>query len=133
MIGSLNSPTSGNVLSEGKNIAQSGLGNHRKEHVSFIFQIYNLIDYMTPLENVRLIIKQPAYPFLGRLGLTKEETRCKVLRRSGGQQQRVAIARVLASKAPVILTDEPTGNWTRIPPRILQRSLNQAPINKENV
>ena len=66
--------------------------------------------YMTPQENVRLTAKQPALPFLERLGLSKDEAKRNVLKLSGGQQQRVAIARALASKAPIILADEPTGN-----------------------
>ena len=110
LLGGLDSPTSGSILFEGKDIAQSGLAGHRKKNVSFIFQSYNLIDYMTPQENVQLISKKPAFPFLERLGLTKEEIRRNVLKLSGGQQQRVAIARALASEAPVILADEPTGN-----------------------
>ena len=110
LLGGLDSPTSGAILFEGKDVAQTGLAGHRKKNVSFIFQSYNLIDYMTPQENVRLISKKPAFPFLERLGLTKEEARRNVLKLSGGQQQRVAIARALASEAPVILADEPTGN-----------------------
>lgn len=110
LMGGLDSPTSGNILFEGKDITQAGLANHRKKNVSFIFQSYNLIDYMTSQENVRLISKQPALPFLERLGLTEEETKRNVLKLSGGQQQRVAIARALASEAPIILADEPTGN-----------------------
>lgn len=106
LLGGLDSPTSGAILFEGKDVAQTGLAGHRKKNVSFIFQSYNLIDYMTPQENVRLISKKPAFPFLERLGLTKEETRRNVLKLSGGQQQRVAIARALASEAPVILADE---------------------------
>ena len=54
LLGGLDSPTSGNILFEGKDIAQAGLAGHRKKKVSFIFQSYNLIDYMTPQENVRL-------------------------------------------------------------------------------
>ena len=110
LLGGLDSPTSGNILFEGKDVAQAGLAAHRKKDVSFIFQSYNLIDYMTPQENVRLISKKQALPFLERLGLTKEEIKRNVLKLSGGQQQRVAIARALASEAPVILADEPTGN-----------------------
>ena len=77
---------------------------------AFIFQAYNLIDYLTPTENVSLTSKLPPLPILERLGLTKEEAKRNVLKLSGGQQQRVAIARALASEAPVILADEPTGN-----------------------
>ena len=82
LLGGLDSPTSGAILFEGKDVAQTGLAGHRKKNVSFIFQSYNLIDYMTPQENVRLISKKPAFPFLERLGLTKEETRRNVFRRS---------------------------------------------------
>ena len=78
--------------------------------MSFVFQNYNLIDYMTPEENVKLITDQDTLPILQKLGLTKEECRRNVLKLSGGQQQRVAIARALASDNPVILADEPTGN-----------------------
>ena len=53
LLGGLDSPTSGSILFEGKDIAQVGLAGHRKKNVSFIFQSYNLIDYMTPQENVR--------------------------------------------------------------------------------
>ena len=79
-------------------------------HVSFIFQAYNLIDYMTPIENVKLTSKLPPEPILGKMRLTKEEMKRNILQLSGGQQQRVAIARALASDAHVLLADEPTGN-----------------------
>ena len=93
-----------------QDISGTGLSDHRKNHVAFIFQSYNLIDYLTPGENVALTSKLPPLPILERLGLTKEETRRNVLKLSGGQQQRVAIARALASESPVILADEPTGS-----------------------
>ena len=89
---------------------KTGLVAHRKNHVAFIFQSYNLIDYLTPRENVALTSKVPPMPVLERMGLTEEESRRNVLKLSGGQQQRVAIARALASDASVILADEPTGN-----------------------
>lgn len=110
LLGGLDSPTSGSILFDGKDIAQTGLADHRKNHMSFIFQAYNLIDYLTPAENVALTSELPPLPVLERLGLTKEEAKRNVLKLSGGQQQRVAIARALASEAPVILADEPTGN-----------------------
>lgn len=110
LLGGLDSPAGGQVLFEGQNIEKSGLADHRKNHVSFIFQSFNLIDYLTPQENVALTTKLPPLPVLERVGLTKEEAKRNVLKLSGGQQQRVAIARALASEAPVILADEPTGN-----------------------
>ena len=110
LLGGLDVPTQGSVLFDGEDITEKGLEYHRRNHISLIFQSYNLIDYMTPVENVRLTAKLDAAPILERLGLTKDETQRNVLKLSGGQQQRVAIARALASDAPVILADEPTGN-----------------------
>ena len=110
LLGGLDVPTQGSVLFDGEDITEKGLEYHRRNHISLIFQSYNLIDYMTPVENVRLTAKLDAAPILERLGLEKDEITRNVLKLSGGQQQRVAIARALASDAPVILADEPTGN-----------------------
>ena len=110
LLGGLDVPTQGSVLFDGEDIAAKGLEHHRRNHISLIFQSYNLIDYMTPIENVRLTAKLDAAPILERMGLEQDEITRNVLKLSGGQQQRVAIARALASDAPVILADEPTGN-----------------------
>ena len=110
LLGGLDTPTKGEVLFDGENITAKRLEYHRRNHISLIFQSYNLIDYMTPIENVQLTAKQDVAPILERLGLKKDEVSRNVLKLSGGQQQRVAIARALASDAPVILADEPTGN-----------------------
>ncbi len=110
LLGGLDVPTQGNVLFDSEDITTKGLEHHRRNHISLIFQSYNLIDYMTPVENVRLTAKLDAAPILERLGLEQDEIARNVLKLSGGQQQRVAIARALASNAPVILADEPTGN-----------------------
>ncbi len=110
LLGGLDSPSSGQILYQGEDIAKTGLADHRRSHVAFIFQSYNLIDYLTPVENVALTAKLPPLPILEQLGLTAEEAKRNVLKLSGGQQQRVAIARALASDAQIILGDEPTGN-----------------------
>ena len=110
LLGGLDTPTQGEVLFDGEDIKANGLERHRRNNISLIFQSYNLIDYMTPIENVRLTAKLDAGPILERLGLAQDEVSRNVLKLSGGQQQRVAIARALASDAPVILADEPTGN-----------------------
>ena len=109
LLGGLDSPTKGKIFFNGEDITEKGLAYHRRNHVSFIFQSYNLIDYLTPKENVELTSKLPPIPILEKMGLTKEEAKRNVLQLSGGQQQRVAIARALATEAPVILADEPTG------------------------
>ena len=110
LMGGLDSPTKGQILYQGEDIEKTGLADHRRNHVAFIFQSYNLIDYLTPMENVSLTTKLPPLPILEKLGLTAEESKRNVLKLSGGQQQRVAIARALASDAQIILADEPTGN-----------------------
>lgn len=110
LLGGLDTPAQGEVLFDGENIMAKGLEYHRRNRISLIFQSYNLIDYMTPTENVQLTAKQDAASVLERLGLKKDEISRNVLKLSGGQQQRVAIARALASDNPVILADEPTGN-----------------------
>ncbi|MEY8392687.1 ATP-binding cassette domain-containing protein [Lachnospiraceae bacterium 45-W7] len=110
LLGGLDSPLDGQILYDGQDIEKTGFASHRKDNVAFIFQSYNLIDYLTPKENVALTAKLPPQPILERVGLTAEECNRNVLKLSGGQQQRVAIARALASDAKVILADEPTGN-----------------------
>lgn len=110
LIGGLDEPKSGRILYEDEDIRKKGLGYHRKNNVSFVFQNYNLIEYMTPKENVLLTAKEDPMPVLEELGITQDEAKRNVLKLSGGQQQRVAIARALASQSPVILADEPTGN-----------------------
>lgn len=110
LLGGLDSPTEGQILYNGQDIGKLGLADHRRNHVAFVFQSYNLIDYLTPKENVALTSKLPPLPILRRVGLNEEESRRNVLKLSGGQQQRVAIARALASDADVILADEPTCN-----------------------
>ncbi|MNW44398.1 putative ABC transporter ATP-binding protein [compost metagenome] len=110
LLGGLDEPTGGNILINGEDIKTRGLSAHRRNHTALIFQSYNLIDYMTAIQNVKLMARQEVLPILEKLGLTREEANRNVLKLSGGQQQRVAIARALASDAPILLADEPTGN-----------------------
>ncbi len=120
LAGALDIPQSGRVVFNGQDIKKIGLTKHRRENVAMIFQNYNLINYMTALENVTMAMeisgsykgkrKEQALKLLKDLGLTEDEAQRNVLQLSGGQQQRVAIARALASDADIILADEPTGN-----------------------
>ena len=107
LLGGLDSPTSGQILYQGEDIAKTGLADHRRSHVAFIFQSYNLIDYLTPMENVALTSKLPPLPILEQLGLTAEEAKRNVLKLSGGQQQRVLLARALCATRFMLLLDEP--------------------------
>ncbi|MDU7331247.1 MAG: ABC transporter ATP-binding protein [Finegoldia magna] len=110
LLAGLDSPDSGQILFKNKNIEEKGYSYHRKNNISLVFQNYNLIDYLSPLENIRLVNKNATEDILLELGLDKSQTRRNVMKLSGGQQQRVAIARALVSEAPIILADEPTGN-----------------------
>ena len=110
LLAALDNPTSGKILFEGEDIQEKGDSYHRKHHISLVFQNYNLIDYLTPLENIRLVNPTATKEILLQLGLEESHVNRNVLKLSGGQQQRVAIARVLVSEAPIILADEPTGN-----------------------
>lgn len=110
LLSGLDTPTSGEILFKGENILEEGYYKHRKNNITLVFQSYNLIDYLTPLENIRLVNKEAHSDILLSLGLSEDKINRNVLKLSGGEQQRVAIARALVSKAPIILADEPTGN-----------------------
>ena len=110
LLAGLDSPQRGEILFRGENIEKEGYSKHRRDNISLVFQNYNLIEYLTPLENIRLVNKHASEDILLELGLDRNQIKRNVLKLSGGQQQRVAIARALVSEAPVILADEPTGN-----------------------
>ncbi|MDR4173414.1 ABC transporter ATP-binding protein [Bacillus nitratireducens] len=116
----LDIPKSGYVLYKGKDIRKIGLDQYRNQYVSVIFQSYNLITYMTALQNVLTAMeitgvkvqnkKARALELLEKVGLTEIEAKRNVLQLSGGQQQRVAIARALSCNVDLLIADEPTGN-----------------------
>lgn len=110
LLGGLTAPKEGRICYDGEDIQAYGVDRHRQDHVAFVFQGYNLIEYLTVKENVELTAKLPPEEALKKVGLSEELWKRNVLKLSGGQQQRVAIARALASNKPVLLADEPTGN-----------------------
>lgn len=110
LLAGLDSPSKGVVRFEGGNIAETGYSKHRREHVSLVFQDHNLIDYLTPVENLRLVSPKADLKILEDLGLTREEAKRNIMHLSGGQRQRVAVGRALVSPGSVILADEPTGS-----------------------
>ena len=121
ILGGMDSPTSGRVTVNGREISgfnKRQLTEYRRESIGFVFQFYNLMPNLTVLENVELPLlyagvsaaerHERAIRSLERVGLADK---CKNLpsQLSGGQQQRVSIARALAGNPSVILADEPTG------------------------
>ena len=110
LLAGLDNPVSGSILYSGEDIRKKGLNYHRRHNVSLVFQNYNLIDYLTTEENVKLGGTKNAEDLLQKVSIPREDWKRNVLQLSGGQQQRVAIARALASEAKVLLADEPTGN-----------------------
>lgn len=110
LLAGLDTPVKGEVLCNGEDIQKKGLNYHRKHNISLVFQNYNLIDYLTAVENVKLGGKKNPETLLKEVGIEREDWKRNVLQLSGGQQQRVAIARALASDANILLADEPTGN-----------------------
>ena len=107
LLAGLDRPQKCQILFKNEDIENKGYSNHRKNNITLVFQNYNLIDYLTPIENVRLVNKKASEDILLKLGLDESQINRNVMKLSGGQQQRVAIARALAS---IILADEPTGN-----------------------
>ena len=110
LLAGLDSPVEGSILFQGEDIRKKGYSYHRMHHISLVFQNYNLIDYLSPLENIRLVNKKASKDTLLELGLDESQIKRNVLQLSGGQQQRVAIARALANNPAIIMADEPTGN-----------------------
>ncbi|WP_324822860.1 ABC transporter ATP-binding protein [Sinanaerobacter sp. ZZT-01] len=110
LLAGLDTPVKGQIYYNRKPVIAKKLTEHRRHNISLVFQSYNLIDYLTPIENVKLGGKGNPEALLDSIGIGKEFWKRSILQLSGGQQQRVAIARALASDAKVVLADEPTGN-----------------------
>ncbi len=125
VLGTLDKPTEGEVLFEGRRIddlSDDELSNIRNEKIGFVFQFYHLLQDFSVVENVAMPLlirglkkkeaEKKAEKLLDLFGL-KERKNHRPQELSGGEQQRVAIARALICEPKVIFADEPTGNMDR--------------------
>lgn len=122
IIGGLNPPSEGSIEIDGVDLyhlSQEKRADFRLKYLGFVFQQFQLIPYLTAIENVMLPLtmtrytarqkKEMAEHVLNRVGIYKEMNRLPN-QISGGEQERVAIARALVNNPPLILADEPTGS-----------------------
>lgn len=123
--GGLEKTQKGMVSFESTDINKMGLSKYRRNHLAFVFQQFNLIPYMSALDNIINVMnitdnevpkpyKETALNLLNEFGIVQSKAERSVLKLSGGEQQRVAIARGLATNVDLVLADEPTGNLDTI-------------------
>lgn len=122
MLGGLSKPTRGNIVIDQIDIYKLSpniLADFRREYIGFVFQAFQLIPYLTVIENVILPLSTNGYSkkeqlklangILEKVHLENKPNRL-INDLSGGEQQRVAIARALINDPMILLADEPTGN-----------------------
>jgi putative ABC transport system ATP-binding protein len=142
LVGGLDTPTAGQLIVCGQDLgalSSRSLAHWRSEHVSFIFQSFNLLPVLTALQNVELPLtllpltraerRSHAETALSIVGL-KDRMHHRPDELSGGQEQRVAIARALATDPQLLLADEPTGDLDSVSAQEVMNLLTQ--LNREH-
>jgi len=121
LMGALEKTQEGSIEFEGKRLEEIGYTKYRRNNQAIVFQQFNLIPYLTALQNVVNVMhitdnelpknkEKTALNLLNSFGIVESKAKRGVSQLSGGEQQRVAIARALATNVSLILADEPTGN-----------------------
>jgi putative ABC transport system ATP-binding protein len=121
LIGALEKTQEGSIEFEGKRLEEIGYTKYRRNNQAIVFQQFNLIPYLSALQNVVNVMhitdnelpknkEKTALNLLNSFGIVESKAKRGVSQLSGGEQQRVAIARALATNVSLILADEPTGN-----------------------
>ena len=105
LLAGLDAPSDGVVRFEGEDIATTGYSKHRREHVSLVFQDHNLIDYLTPEENLRLVNPKADMKILEDFPFF-----CISHVKIWEKQKSLAVGRALVAPGRAILADEPTGS-----------------------
>lgn len=118
LLGALDTPKQGSILYKERAIQDIGMARYRRNHLGFVFQAYNLLSYLSAIQNVMAAMgitgimdgEEKASELLKSTGLDESLFKRHPNYLSGGEQQRVAIARAISTGADIIIADEPTGN-----------------------
>ncbi len=121
ILAGLDKAESGEVYFKDENLKKMGLHKYRRNKIGVVFQSYNLLQYLTGLENILVAMEETdnkipsnkrevGYALLEKFGIGRSKADRVVTRLSGGEQQRIAIARSLAANVDLVFADEPSGN-----------------------
>lgn len=135
LIAGLDVPKTGDIYYNDQSLKKIGLTKYRNQYVTIVFQSYNLLPYLSAIENILTALeitnskhenrKEYALEMLNKVGIDENLAKKNVQHLSGGQQQRVAIVRAMCCDAKLVVADEPTGNLDETNSREILRLFKQ--------